>query len=201
MPHDVIDNRNEKLLDHIRRILPGSQSARFAVGYFFLSGLEAVAASWPISVISACSSGTPPTGRPSSRSPRATVAWSRFGTRLRPWATPAVLIWTWPPLPPLPISANPLPSWIRPTKPSTWSARWCVSSRRAACTCGSIRGATSTPRPTSLTTARFTTCWEPNYPARSGASLWSAPATSPWRVSPPIQSSTSWSTATPTTPS
>ena len=43
MPHDVIDNRNEKLLDHIRRILPGSQSARFAVGYFFLCGLEAVA--------------------------------------------------------------------------------------------------------------------------------------------------------------
>jgi superfamily II DNA or RNA helicase len=43
MPHDVIDNRSEKLVDHIRRILPGSQSARFAAGYFFLSGLEAVA--------------------------------------------------------------------------------------------------------------------------------------------------------------
>jgi superfamily II DNA or RNA helicase len=43
MPHDVIDNRTDKLVDHIRRILPGSQSARFAVGYFFLSGLEAVA--------------------------------------------------------------------------------------------------------------------------------------------------------------
>ena len=43
MQHDIIDNRTEKLVDHIRRILPGSQAARFAVGYFFLSGLEAVA--------------------------------------------------------------------------------------------------------------------------------------------------------------
>jgi len=38
--HDVIDNRTDKLVDHIRRTLPGSQVARFAVGYFFLSGLE-----------------------------------------------------------------------------------------------------------------------------------------------------------------
>ncbi len=43
MPHDIIDNRADKLVDHIRRILPGSQAAKFAVGYFFLSGLEAVA--------------------------------------------------------------------------------------------------------------------------------------------------------------
>ena len=43
MPHDIIDNRTEKLVDAIRRILPGSASAKFAVGYFFLSGLEAVA--------------------------------------------------------------------------------------------------------------------------------------------------------------
>lgn len=41
--HDIVDNRTEKLVDHIRRILPGSQAAHFAVGYFFLSGLEAVA--------------------------------------------------------------------------------------------------------------------------------------------------------------
>ena len=41
--HDIIDNRTERLVDHIRRILPGSQAARFAVGYCFLSGLEAVA--------------------------------------------------------------------------------------------------------------------------------------------------------------
>jgi len=43
MAHDIIDNRQEKLVDHIRRILPGTQAAHFAVGYFFLSGLEAVA--------------------------------------------------------------------------------------------------------------------------------------------------------------
>jgi len=43
MPHDIVDNRKEKLLDHIQCILPGSESAKFAVGYFFLSGLEAVA--------------------------------------------------------------------------------------------------------------------------------------------------------------
>jgi len=43
VPHDIIDNRHEKLIDHIQRILPGSQAAKFAVGYFFLSGLEAVA--------------------------------------------------------------------------------------------------------------------------------------------------------------
>ena len=43
MPHDIIDNRDERLVDAIHRILPGSEAARFAVGYFFLSGLEAVA--------------------------------------------------------------------------------------------------------------------------------------------------------------
>ena len=43
MPHDIIDNRNERLVDHIRRILPGSRAAKFAVGYFFLSGFRAIA--------------------------------------------------------------------------------------------------------------------------------------------------------------
>jgi hypothetical protein len=41
--HDIIDNRQEKLVDHIRCILASSQAAHFAVGYFFLPGLEAVA--------------------------------------------------------------------------------------------------------------------------------------------------------------
>ena len=41
--HDIIDNRNEKLIDHINRILSSSQAARFAVGYFFLSGFEGIA--------------------------------------------------------------------------------------------------------------------------------------------------------------
>lgn len=42
--HDVIDNREQTLADHVRRILATAQSARFAVGYFFVSGLDAVAA-------------------------------------------------------------------------------------------------------------------------------------------------------------
>ncbi len=42
MPHDIIDNRSEKLLDHIKLILPGSERARFAVGYLFLSGLKPI---------------------------------------------------------------------------------------------------------------------------------------------------------------
>lgn len=40
MPHDIIDNRSEKLLDYILTTLPGSERARFAVGYLFLSGLK-----------------------------------------------------------------------------------------------------------------------------------------------------------------
>src|SRR5437773_81700 len=40
--HDIIDNRREKLVDHINRILSSTEAARFAVGYFFLSGLESI---------------------------------------------------------------------------------------------------------------------------------------------------------------
>ena len=40
--HDIIDNRNEKLVDHINRILPSTERAKFAVGYFFLSGLAPI---------------------------------------------------------------------------------------------------------------------------------------------------------------
>src|SRR5690348_17054270 len=43
--HDIIDNRSEKLVEHINRILGSTSSARFAVGYFFLSGLESIAKS------------------------------------------------------------------------------------------------------------------------------------------------------------
>ncbi len=43
MAHDIIDNRNEKLVDHINRILSSTEAARFAVGYFFLSGFESIA--------------------------------------------------------------------------------------------------------------------------------------------------------------
>jgi len=41
--HDIIDNRLEKLADHINRILGSTAAARFAVGYFFLSGLTCIA--------------------------------------------------------------------------------------------------------------------------------------------------------------
>jgi len=41
--HDIIDNRKELLVDHINRILGSTESARFAVGYFFLSGLTSIA--------------------------------------------------------------------------------------------------------------------------------------------------------------
>ena len=43
MSSDVIDNRNTKLIDHLRRIMDSSESAKFAVGYFLLSGLEGIA--------------------------------------------------------------------------------------------------------------------------------------------------------------
>lgn len=41
--HDIIDNRTEKLVDNINRMLATTETARFAVGYFFLSGLESIA--------------------------------------------------------------------------------------------------------------------------------------------------------------
>jgi hypothetical protein len=43
MSHDIIDNRNEKMVDHINRILASTEAARLAVGYFFLSGLTSIA--------------------------------------------------------------------------------------------------------------------------------------------------------------
>lgn len=42
MAHDIIDNRRETLVDHIITILPQAGMARFAVGYLFVSGLEAI---------------------------------------------------------------------------------------------------------------------------------------------------------------
>ncbi len=41
--HDIIDNRSERLVDHINRILDSTEAGRFAVGYFFLSGLTSIA--------------------------------------------------------------------------------------------------------------------------------------------------------------
>jgi superfamily II DNA/RNA helicase len=42
MLHDIIDNRHEKLVDCIQRILPTTERARLAVGYLFLSGLKPI---------------------------------------------------------------------------------------------------------------------------------------------------------------
>jgi HKD family nuclease len=41
--HDIIDNRTEKLVDHLSQMLCSCERARFAVGYLFLSGLTSVA--------------------------------------------------------------------------------------------------------------------------------------------------------------
>lgn len=44
MPHDIVDNRSECLVDHIKQILPTAEQAKIAVGYFFLSGFESISA-------------------------------------------------------------------------------------------------------------------------------------------------------------
>ncbi|HII94486.1 MAG TPA: hypothetical protein HA367_01920, partial [Candidatus Methanofastidiosum sp.] len=41
--HDIIDNQKEILADHINSILSSTEAARFAVGYFFLSGFCCIA--------------------------------------------------------------------------------------------------------------------------------------------------------------
>ena len=44
MAHDIIDNRKDHLLvDQIKTILASTEAARFAVGYFFLSGFTPLA--------------------------------------------------------------------------------------------------------------------------------------------------------------
>lgn len=42
MAHDIIDNRSIKLIDELAKRFPHSDKAKFAVGYFFLSGLESL---------------------------------------------------------------------------------------------------------------------------------------------------------------
>ncbi|TEU15784.1 MAG: helicase [Anaerolineales bacterium] len=43
MPHDIIDNRSRELAPEINNFLADSIRAHFAVGYFFLSGFQAIA--------------------------------------------------------------------------------------------------------------------------------------------------------------
>jgi len=40
--HDIIDNKTERLVDHLNQVLGSSESARFAVGCLFLSGLTSI---------------------------------------------------------------------------------------------------------------------------------------------------------------
>lgn len=40
--HDIIDNREEKLIKHVKSLLKDSVRAKFAVGYLFISGLEPI---------------------------------------------------------------------------------------------------------------------------------------------------------------
>ncbi len=42
MQHDIIDYRTRKLADCIRPLLAESERAKFAVGYFFLSGFKLI---------------------------------------------------------------------------------------------------------------------------------------------------------------
>ena len=42
MADDIVDNKSSLLVDHINGILPTSDAAKFAVGYFFLSGFSAI---------------------------------------------------------------------------------------------------------------------------------------------------------------
>ncbi|MCK4735781.1 MAG: hypothetical protein KAT65_25225 [Methanophagales archaeon] len=40
--HDIIDNREEVLSEHVKNLIRNSVSAKFAVGYFFTRGLEPI---------------------------------------------------------------------------------------------------------------------------------------------------------------
>ena len=68
----VIDNRHDRLVDQITGFLSESSSAKFAVGYFFLSGFEASVKAWTISPSFVCSSATRQIVRRSSNSARRT---------------------------------------------------------------------------------------------------------------------------------
>jgi hypothetical protein len=57
MGRDIIDNRTRELAPEINNFLADSIRARFAVGYFFLSGFEAIAARLPDGVRSGHQAG------------------------------------------------------------------------------------------------------------------------------------------------
>jgi hypothetical protein len=43
MQHDIIDNRERKLAASVKPLLSESDKAKFAVGYFFISGFKFIA--------------------------------------------------------------------------------------------------------------------------------------------------------------
>jgi hypothetical protein len=43
MQHDIIDNRERKLAASVKPLLSESERAKFAVGYFFISGFKFIA--------------------------------------------------------------------------------------------------------------------------------------------------------------
>ena len=43
MQHDIIDNRERKLAESVKPLLSESDNAKFAVGYFFISGFKFIA--------------------------------------------------------------------------------------------------------------------------------------------------------------
>ena len=43
MQHDIIDNRERKLAESVKPLLSESDKAKFAVGYFFISGFKFIA--------------------------------------------------------------------------------------------------------------------------------------------------------------
>ena len=43
MQHDIIDNRERKLAASVKPLLSESEKAKFAVGYFFISGFKFIA--------------------------------------------------------------------------------------------------------------------------------------------------------------
>jgi hypothetical protein len=62
--HDIIDNRQEKLVDHINRILGSTEAARFAVGYFSSPVLPLFRKNFLGLKNYGCSSETRPIGKP-----------------------------------------------------------------------------------------------------------------------------------------
>jgi hypothetical protein len=98
--HDIIDNREQRLVDHINQILSTSEAARFAVGYFFVSGLEAIAYKLEGVRELRLLIGNTRTGRRWSRSRRGTAGWRWWPKR--PRSRPTRSAWissTWPPKP------------------------------------------------------------------------------------------------------